>query len=65
MGWACSTGTYKPLVGRPEGRRLLGRPKLRSEENIKMDIQEVEWEGWTGLIWFSLGTGSWKFREQH
>ena len=31
------------LVGRPEGKRPLGRPKLRWEDNIKMDLQEVEW----------------------
>jgi hypothetical protein len=31
------------LVGRPEGRRLLGRPRHRWEDNIKMDIQEVGW----------------------
>jgi hypothetical protein len=30
-------------VGRPEGRRPLGRPKCRREDNIKMDLQEVGW----------------------
>ena len=29
------------LVGKPEGKRLLGRPKRRWEDNIKMDLQEV------------------------
>jgi hypothetical protein len=31
------------LVGRPEGRRPLGRPRRRWEDNIKMDLQEVGW----------------------
>jgi hypothetical protein len=36
---------YTILVDRPEGRRQLGRPRRRWEVNIKMDLQEVEWEG--------------------
>jgi hypothetical protein len=32
-------------VGRPEGRRPLGRPRHRWENSIKMDLQEVEWDG--------------------
>jgi len=32
------------LVGKPEGKRPLGRPRRRWEDNIKMDLQEVEWE---------------------
>jgi hypothetical protein len=35
-------GIYRVLVGKPEGKRPLGRPKLRWENNIKMDLQEVE-----------------------
>jgi hypothetical protein len=34
---------YRILVGRPEGRRPLGRPRLRWEDNIKMDLEELEW----------------------
>jgi hypothetical protein len=34
-------GAYRILVGRPEGRRPLGRPRRRWEDNIKMDLQEV------------------------
>jgi hypothetical protein len=34
-------GAYMILVGRPEGRRPLGRPRRRWENNIKMDLQEV------------------------
>jgi hypothetical protein len=38
-------GSYRVLVGRPEGRRPLGRPRIRWEDNIKMDLQEVVWGG--------------------
>jgi hypothetical protein len=38
-------GAYRILVGRSEGRRPLGRPRRRWEDNIKMDLQEVRWEG--------------------
>jgi len=34
-------GVYRVLVGKPEGKRPLGRPRLRWEDNIKMDLQEV------------------------
>jgi hypothetical protein len=34
------TGVYRVLVGRPEGKRPLGRPRSRWEENIKMDLRE-------------------------
>jgi len=33
---------YRVLVGKPEGRRPLGRPRLRWEDNIRMDLREVE-----------------------
>ena len=33
---------YRVLVGKPEGKRPFGRPRLRWEDNIKMDLQEVE-----------------------
>ena len=41
-------GTYSVLVGRPEGKRPLGRPSRRWEGNIKMDLQEV---GWGRMDW--------------
>jgi len=34
-------GVYRVLVGKPEGKRSLGRPRRRWEDNIKMDLQEV------------------------
>jgi hypothetical protein len=50
-------GAYRILVGRPEGRRPLGRPRRRYDDNIKMNLQEVGWGAWTGLIWLRIGTG--------
>jgi hypothetical protein len=35
-------GVYRVLVGKPEGKRQLGRPRRRWEDNIKIDLQEVE-----------------------
>jgi hypothetical protein len=43
-------GAYRILVGRPEGRRPLGRPRRRWEDNIKMYLQEVGW----GMDWIEL-----------
>ena len=49
MGGACSTGErrslYKVLVGKPEGKRPLGRPRRGWEESIKVDIQGVGYWG--------------------
>ena len=42
---------YRVLVGKPEGKRLLGRPRRRWEDNIKMDLQEV---GCGGMNWIEL-----------
>jgi hypothetical protein len=50
-------GAYRVLMGRPEGRRPLGRPRRRWEDNIKIDLQEVRWGARTGLIWLRIGTG--------
>jgi hypothetical protein len=46
MGGTCSAygerrGINRVLVGKPEGKRPLGRPRLRWEDNIRMDLQEV------------------------
>ena len=45
------------LVGKPEGKRPLGIPSGRWEDNIKMNLQEVGWGAWTGLVWLRIGTG--------
>ena len=43
-------GVYRVLVGKPEGKRPLGRPRRRWEDNIKIDLQEVGGGGdWMGL----------------
>jgi len=44
-------GAYRVFVGKLERKRLLGTPRRRREDNIKMNLQEVEWGAWTGLIW--------------
>jgi hypothetical protein len=50
---------YKLLMGKPEGRRPLGRPRCRWVDNIRMDLGETGWDGvmWTGLVWFRIGIG--------
>jgi hypothetical protein len=48
---------YRILVGRPEGRRPLERPRRIWEEKIKLNLQEVGWGAWTGLSWLRIGTG--------
>jgi hypothetical protein len=44
-------GVYRDLVGRPEGKRPLGRPRRRWEDNIKMDLREI---GIDGANWIQL-----------
>jgi hypothetical protein len=48
MGRACSTNgekrnAYRILVGKPEGKRPLGRPSRRLKDNTKMDLRKIEW----------------------
>jgi hypothetical protein len=42
---------YTILVGKPEGKRPLGRPRCRWVDNIKMDLREI---GWNGRDWIEL-----------
>ena len=56
MGWAYSTygarrGVYRVLVGKPEGKRPLGRPRHRWKDNIKMALQEI---GCEALDWIDV-----------
>jgi hypothetical protein len=65
-------GVYSVLVGKPDGKRPLGRHRRRWEENVKMDLQEVgcggmdwielpqdrnRWRELYGSSWFRIGTG--------
>jgi hypothetical protein len=56
MGGSCSTNgekrnAYRLLVGKPEGKRPLGRPRRRWVDNIRMDLGEV---GWVDVDWIDL-----------
>jgi hypothetical protein len=48
---------YKVLVGKPEGKRLLGRPRRRWEDGIRMDIRKNRWGVWIRFDWHRIGTG--------
>ena len=57
MGWACGAygcgeEVYRVLVGKPEGKRPLERPRRRWVDNIRMDLQEVgcRYMDWIGLV---------------
>jgi hypothetical protein len=47
---------YRGLVGKPEGRRPLGRPRRRWENGIRMDLEEIGWGVWSGFTWRRIGT---------
>jgi hypothetical protein len=56
VGWTCDThgegrGVYRVLVGMSEGKRPLGRPRRRWEDNIKLDLREI---GIDGANWIRL-----------
>jgi hypothetical protein len=48
------TGAYRILMGKPEGKRTLGRPGCRWGDNIKIDHREI---GWGGMDWIDLTQG--------
>jgi hypothetical protein len=50
---------YRILVGKPEGKRPLGRPRGRWVDNIKMDLREI---GWHGVDWIELAHDRDKWR---
>jgi len=75
MGWACGAygggerGVYRALLGKPEGRRPVGRPRSRWVDNIRMDLQEVGcgYMDWIGLAqdrdrWWMLVSAVMKLR---
>ena len=51
-------GVYSVLLGKSEGKRPLGRPRLRRKDIIKMDLQEVGFGAWTGLTWLRIETSA-------
>jgi hypothetical protein len=56
MGRACSTNwekrnAYRMLVGKPEGKRPLGRPRRRWVDNIKVNLRKI---GWYSMDWIDL-----------
>jgi hypothetical protein len=64
MGRACTTNgakrtAYRILVGKPEGKRPLRRPRRRWVDNVKMDLRET---GWDGVDWIDLALDRNKWR---
>ena len=55
LGCSMEKGVYRVLVGKPGGRRPLGRPRRRWVDNIRMDLKEVVI--WTALSWPRIETG--------
>jgi hypothetical protein len=47
---------YRVLVGKPEGKRPLERPRCRWEDGIKMVLREIGWGVWNGFTWLRIGT---------
>jgi hypothetical protein len=65
MRWAghvarmgATRNAYRILVGKPQGKRPLRRPRRRWVHNIKIDLREIGWDDmiWTGSIWLRIGT---------
>jgi hypothetical protein len=56
---AAARNAYRILVGKPEGKRRLGRPRRRWVDNIKIDLRET---GWDGMDWIDLAqvTDQWR-----
>jgi hypothetical protein len=48
---------YEVLMGKPEGKRPLERPRRRWENGIKMDLREIGWRVWSGFTWLRIGIG--------
>jgi hypothetical protein len=50
---------YRVLIGKPEGKRPLGKPRRRLEDGIRMDLREIGWGGgiWSGFNWLRIEAG--------
>jgi hypothetical protein len=62
VGGACGTHgrgekRVQVLVGKPEGKRPLERPRRKWEDEIRMDLREIAWGGgvWSGFTWLRIG----------
>jgi hypothetical protein len=53
-----SRDVHRVLMRIPDGKRPLGRPRHRWEENIRMNLQEMECGAWTESIWLRTGAGA-------
>ena len=42
-------GAWKLVVGKPEGKRTVCRPRMRWENNINHDLREIDWDDWKSL----------------
>jgi hypothetical protein len=45
---------YRVLVGKPEGKRTLERPRRRWEDGIRMDLGDIGWGVWSGFNWLRI-----------
>jgi len=59
IGWATWHIFWTGFGGKPEGKRQLGTPWHRWDDNIKTDLQEMDRRVWTRLIWFRAGICAW------
>jgi hypothetical protein len=60
MGWVGKMrNAYIILVGKPEGKRPLGRPARRWEDNSRMNLREIGGKVWRGCILLRIGTSCW------
>jgi hypothetical protein len=48
---------YKVLMGKPEEKRPVERPRRRWEYGLKMDLREIGWGVWSGFNWLGIGPG--------
>jgi hypothetical protein len=48
---------YKVLVGKPDRKKPLGRPRRKWENGIRLDLTEIGSGMWIGFDWLSIGTG--------
>jgi hypothetical protein len=59
MGYVIHLGevrnAYRMLVGKCKGKKSVGRHRHRWEDNFKIGLKRIGYEGWTRLIWFRIG----------